>query len=91
MKHRDKKLDNLLGQYVHIEFLDGQNIEGILEFAETFSAKYGWKKPNFYYCGNYGFSKSHVKNIKGSFNLYRRWVLHKKVFLRKNFLELMCV
>ena len=63
MNHRDKKLDNLLGQYVHIEFLDGQNVTGILEFAENFSAKYGWKKPNFYYCGNYGFRKSLVKNI----------------------------
>ena len=66
-KHRDKKLDSLIGKYVTILFKDNTIIDGILGFTEEFSAKYQYSKPYYYTCENpfkkVCFRKSHIKKI----------------------------
>ena len=63
-KHRDKKLDGLIGKTVEVVFFDGATATGILGYAPEFSAKYGYRKPNFYNCGAWIFRKSHIKRIR---------------------------
>lgn len=63
-KHRDKRLDGLIGKAVEVVFFDGATATGILGYTPEFSAKYGYRKPNFYYCGAWIFRKSHIKRIR---------------------------
>ena len=63
--HRDKKLDRLIGALVEVTLFDNKVIKGVLGFTEEFGAKYDYRKPNYYTCGNYSFRKSHVKKIRG--------------------------
>ena len=62
--HRDKKLDSLIGKNVEVVFFDGVAVSGILGYTPEYSAKYGYRKPHYYYCGVWTFSKSHIKHIK---------------------------
>ena len=63
--HRDKVLDSYIGKNVSIAFIGGGDyIHGVLGYADKFSAEHGYVKPRHYYCGNYCFRKSHVRNIK---------------------------
>lgn len=41
-------------------------IEGKLFFVDEFSAKYGYRNPNYFYVGtsNWMFKVSHVKNVE---------------------------
>lgn len=62
--HRDKKLDDLLGQYVRIYFRNGYVKEGFLTFVPRFCAEFNYKKPLSYYVDNLAFRKSAVKQIE---------------------------
>lgn len=63
-KHRDERLDSLIGKNVEVVFFDDVAVSGILGYAPEYSAKYGYRKPNHYYCGVWTFSKSHIKRIR---------------------------
>ena len=60
------KKDNLktyIGKRVRITLFDGKTIEGVLGYAEDFSARYGYRKPNLFYIDDMGFRVSHVKKF----------------------------
>ena len=63
-KHRDKKLDDLIGKVVEVVFFDDATVTGVLGYTPEYSAKYGYRRPNFYNCGAWSFRKSHVKRIR---------------------------
>lgn len=63
--HRDNKLDSLIGKVVEVTLFDNKVIKGILGYTEDFNAKYNYRKPSYYTCGDYDFRKSHVKKIRG--------------------------
>lgn len=58
------ELMTYVGKKVHIYFKDGErSIYGNLGYVEEFSAKYDFRKPNYFYIGNISFKASHVKAI----------------------------
>ena len=59
-----EKLNSYLGEYVKITFKDGEITEGLLSFTPEFSAKYGYRRPNFYTCNLWDFKLSHVIKIE---------------------------
>ena len=61
MKRED--MNKYLGEKVNVTFKDGSSARGTLGFTEEFSARYGFRKPNFFTIGNLDFKVSHVKNI----------------------------
>ena len=58
------ELMNLVGKWVLIHFKDNEWIYGKLGYADTFSAKHDWRKPNYFYIGNVSFKVSHVRKVK---------------------------
>lgn len=56
-----------VGKKVHI-YLKGEvrGIYGTLGYADVFSAKHDYRKPNYFYIGNTSFKVSHVRIIKES-------------------------
>ena len=61
MKHAE--LLKLVGKDVRILFRNGKWIWGELGYAYEFSAKYGYRKPNYFYIGDTSFKVSHVKKV----------------------------
>lgn len=62
-----KELMGYVGQKVHVYFKSGENgIYGILGYADEFSAKYDYRKPNYFYIGNTSFKVSHVRKLEES-------------------------
>ena len=54
---------NLVGKYVFVEFKSGRIIFGKLGFADEFSAKHDYRKPNYFYVGHISFKVSHIKKL----------------------------
>lgn len=61
MKHAE--LMKFVGKNVRILFFDGKWIWGKLGYADEFSAKHDFRKPNHFYIGNVSFLVSHVKKL----------------------------
>lgn len=60
-------LMDLVGKKVCVYFKDGEKgIYGVLGYVDKFSAKYGYRKPNYFYIGNTSFKVSHVKRVERS-------------------------
>lgn len=58
-------LMKLVGKKVFIYFKDGERgIFGTLGYADEFSAKYDYRKPNCFYIGHTSFKVSHVRKVK---------------------------
>lgn len=58
------QLMNYVGKKVHIYFKNGESgIYGVLCYADDFSSKHDYRKPNYFYVGNTSFKASHVKAI----------------------------
>ncbi len=54
-----------VGKKVHIYFKDGERgIYGTLGYVDEFSAKHGYRKPNYFYIDNIAFKVSHVRKLK---------------------------
>lgn len=61
------ELMELVGKKVHIYFKDGEkSIYGTLGYADEFSAKHDYRKPNCFYIGNTSFKVSHVRKLAES-------------------------
>lgn len=52
-----------VGKKVHIYFKDGEKIYGTLGYVDEFSAKYDYRKPNYFYIGNTSFKVSLVRKL----------------------------
>lgn len=61
MKHAE--LMKFTGKNVRILLFDGKWIWGKLCYADEFSAKHDFRKPNHFYIGNVSFLVSHVKKL----------------------------
>lgn len=60
-------LMKLVGKKVHIYFKDGEKgIYGTLGYADEFSAKHDYLKPNYFYIGNTCFKVSHIRKVAES-------------------------
>lgn len=61
------ELMNYVGKKVHIYFKGGESsIYGTLGYADDFSAKHDWRKPDYFYIGNTSFKVSHVRKLAES-------------------------
>ena len=58
-----KELDEYLGRKVEVIFKDNTVAKGVLGFTPEFSAKYGYRRPNYYTVDIYDFKVSHIKKI----------------------------
>lgn len=59
------ELMNLVGKKVHIYFKDRERgIYGTLGYADEFSAKHDYRKPDYFYIGNTSFKVSHVRKVR---------------------------
>lgn len=64
---KKEKLMDLCEKKVHVYFKDGERgIYGTLHYADDFSAKYNYRKPNCFYIGLTSFKASHVRKVKES-------------------------
>lgn len=61
------ELMELVGHNVFV-FLknDGKGIYGTLGYVDEFSAKYDFRKPNYFYIGNTSFKVSHIRKLRKS-------------------------
>lgn len=58
------ELMSYVGKKVHIYFKDGgKDIYGTLGYVDEFSAKYDFRKPNYFYIGNTSFKVSHIRKL----------------------------
>ena len=57
------ELMKLVGKNVRVLFFDGNWVWGNLCYADEFSAKHDFRKPNYFYIGNVSFKVSHVKKL----------------------------
>ena len=58
------ELMKLVGKKICVCFKDGEKgIYGILGYADEFSAKHDWRKPNYFYINNISFKVSHVRKL----------------------------
>lgn len=56
-----------VGKKVYIYFKGGEkDIYGTLGYVDEFSAKYDYRKPNYFYIGNTSFKVSHVRKVTES-------------------------
>lgn len=62
------ELMDLVGKRVRVKYHDDRIDEGILAYADTFSAEHGYIKPNYFYfkdsTSNMTFKVSHIKKAK---------------------------
>ena len=57
-------LMKLVGKKIFIYFKDGERgIYGTLGYADEFSAKHDYRKPNYFYINNTSFKVSHVSKV----------------------------
>lgn len=54
-----------VGKKVCVYFKDEDKVCGILGYADEFSEKYDWRKPNYFFIGNISFKVSHIRKIEG--------------------------
>ena len=59
-------LMKLVGKKVCVCFKDGKSIYGTLGYVDEFSAKYDYRKPNYFYIGNTSFRVSYVRKLAES-------------------------
>jgi len=57
-------LMKLVGKKVLIYFKDGTNTYGTLGYADEFSAKHDYRKPNDFYINNISFRVSHIRKAE---------------------------
>jgi hypothetical protein len=61
------ELMTYVGKKVHIYLKDEEKgVHGTLGYVDEFSAKYDWRKPNYFFVGNTSFKVSHVRKLKES-------------------------
>lgn len=61
---KKEELMSYVGKKVYIYFKGGEKgIYGTLGYADDFSAKNDWRKPNYFYIGHTSFKVSHVKKL----------------------------
>lgn len=61
------ELMKLVGKKITVFFKDGERgIYGTLGYADEFSAKHNYRKPNYFYIGNTSFKVSHVRKVAES-------------------------
>lgn len=58
-----ERLMKLVGMEVGVRLFNDKEYEGVLGFADDFSARHGWRKPGYFYIDDMGFKVSHVKKI----------------------------
>lgn len=58
------ELMNLVGKKVTVTFIDGDKICGVLRYADEFSVKHDYRKPNYFYIENRSFKVSYVKKAE---------------------------
>ena len=57
-------LIELVGKKVTVYFKDGESsIYGTLNYADEFSSKHDYRKPNYFYINNMSFKVSHVRKL----------------------------
>lgn len=67
------ELMRYVGKKVHIYLKDEvRGIYGTLGYADVFSAKHDYRKPNYFYIGNTSFKVSHVRIVKESEETFKR-------------------
>lgn len=54
----------LIGKKVRIIFTNGEVLTGVLEYAETYSEQYGWRKAKHFYLGTKHFRSWQVKEAE---------------------------
>ena len=60
---KKSELMTLVGRQMEITFWDDRVVSGILGYADDFSEKHDYRKPDYFYIGNWSFKISHVKKI----------------------------
>lgn len=60
------ELMKLVDEKVCVCLKDGTSTYGILGYADEFSAKHDYRKPNYFYIGNTSFKVSHVRKLEES-------------------------
>lgn len=58
------ELMKLVGKEVFVYFKDGKIIDGTLGYVDEYSAKYDYRKPNYFYIGHTSFKVSHIRKVK---------------------------
>ena len=60
-------LMKLIGKKVFVYFKGGgRGIYGTLGYADEFSSKHDYRKPNYFYIGNTSFKVSHIRKVAES-------------------------
>lgn len=59
-----EELMNLVGKKVTVYFKDGDETFGELKYADEFSAKHDYRKPDCFYINHISFKVSYVKNVE---------------------------
>lgn len=57
------ELKELVDEKVCVCLKDGTSIYGTLGYADEFSAKHDYRKPNYFYIGNTSFKVSHIRKL----------------------------
>ena len=57
-------LMKLVGKKVFVYFKDGTNTYGTLGYVDEFSAKYDYRKPNYFYINHTSFKVSHIQKVE---------------------------
>lgn len=58
------ELMSYVGKTVHVYFKgEEKGIYGTLRYADEFSEKYNYRKPNYFYIGHISFKVSHVRKL----------------------------
>lgn len=58
-------LMKLVGKKVLVYFKDGERgIYGTLGYADEFSAKHDYRKPNYFYINHTSFKVSHIRKVE---------------------------
>lgn len=64
---RKKELMCYVGKKVYVFFKDGsRGVCGTLGYADDFSAKHCYRKPNYFYVGSTSFKASHIRKLEES-------------------------
>lgn len=59
------ELMEYVGKKIYVYFKDGESgIYGLLGYADDFSAKHDYRKPNYFYIGHTSFKVSHVRKVE---------------------------
>ena len=62
------ELMRYVGKKVYVYLFDDEEkgIYGTLEYIDEFSAKYDYRKPDYFYIGYTGFKVSHIRKLEES-------------------------